>query len=112
MATWKVTRIETSSVGGLSDVIVRCTFDVLASDGAKHGYAFGELALLPPDAAAFVAFDSVTHEQAVAWVKQALGDAVAAYEAQVKKQIDDQPVPKPEVKLPWMPKSELPVPKE
>jgi hypothetical protein len=44
-------------------------------------------------------------------VKEVLGEAVAAYEAQVKKQIDSQPVPKPEVALPWMPKSELPVPK-
>ena len=51
MITWKVTRVETSSAGGLNDVIVRCTFDVLASDGAKHGYAFGEVDLLPPDAA-------------------------------------------------------------
>jgi len=38
MVTWKVTRIETSNVGGLNDVIVRCAFDVLVSDGAKHGY--------------------------------------------------------------------------
>jgi len=101
MATWKVTRIETSSVSGLSDVIVRCTFDVLASDGAKHGYTFGEVDLLPPDAAAFVAFDSVTHEQAVAWVKQALGAAADEYEAKVQAQVDNQPEPVSFVRLPW-----------
>lgn len=101
MATWKVTRVETSSAGGLNDVIVCCTFDVLASDGAKHGYAFGEVALLPPDAAAFVAFDSVTHEQAVAWVKQALGAAASEYEAKVQAQVANQPEPVSFVRLPW-----------
>jgi hypothetical protein len=101
MANWKVTRIETSSVSGLNDVIVRCTFDVLVSDSAKHGYTFGEVALLPPDAAAFVAFDSVTHEQAVAWVKQALGAAVGEYEAKVQAQVANQPEPVSFVRLPW-----------
>ena len=101
MATWKVTRIETSNVGGLNDVIVRCTFDVLASDGAKHGYAVGEVNLLPPNAAAFVALDSVTHEQAVEWVKQALGAAADEYEAKVQAQVDNQPEPVSFVRLPW-----------
>jgi len=101
MATWKVTRVETSSVGGLNNVIVRCTFDVLASDGAKHGYTFDEVDLLPPDAVAFVAFDSVTHEQAVEWVKQALGDAVGEYEAKVQAQVTSQPEPVSFVRLPW-----------
>lgn len=111
MANWKVSHIEVQDTGGLTGVIVKATFNVMASDGARHGYAVGEVDLLPPNAAGFTAFDAVQHDQAVAWVKEALGDAVAAFEAQVKKQIDDQPVPKPEVKLPWMPKSELPVPK-
>lgn len=101
MATWKVTRIETSNVGGLNDVIVRCTFDVLASNGVKHGYTFGEVDLLPPDAAAFVALDSVTHEQAVAWVKQALGAAAGEYEAKVLAQVNSQSAPAPFVQLPW-----------
>lgn len=101
MATWKVTRVETSSVAGLSDVIVRCTFDVLASDGVKHGYTFGEVDLLPPDAAAFVAFDSVTHEQAAEWVKQALGAAAGEYEAKVQAQVANQPEPISFVRLPW-----------
>lgn len=101
MANWKVTRVETSSIGGLNDVIVRCAFDVLASDGAKHGYAFGEINLLPPDAAAFVAFDSVTHDQAVEWVKQALGAAADEYEAKVQAQVDNQPQPVSFVPLPW-----------
>ena len=98
---WKVTRIETSNVGGLNDVIVRCTFDVLASDGAKHGYAVGEVDLLPPDAAAFVVLDSVTHEQAVEWVKQALGADADEYEAKVQAQVNNQPEPVSFVQLPW-----------
>lgn len=101
MVTWKVTRVETSSVGGLSDVIVRCTFDVLTSDGAKHGYTFGEVDLLPPDAAAFVAFNSVTHEQAVQWVKQALGAAAGEYETKVKTQVNNQSSPPLFSQLPW-----------
>lgn len=101
MVSWKVTRIETSNVGYLNDVIVRCTFDVMAFDGTKHGYAVGDVNLLPPDAAAFVAFDLVTHEQAVAWVKQALGAAASEYEAKVQAQVDNQPEPVSFVRLPW-----------
>lgn len=101
MVTWKVTQINTSSIGGLNDVIVRCTFDVLASDGAKHGYAVGEVDLLPPNADAFVAFNSVTHEQAVEWVKQALGAAAGEYEAKVQAQIANQSEAAPLVRLPW-----------
>jgi hypothetical protein len=111
MANWKVSHIEVQDTGSLTGVIVKARFEVSDSDQGRYGFANGEVALLPPNADAFTAFDAVQHEQAVAWVKEALGDAVAAYEAQVKKQIDDQPVPKPEVALPWMPKSELPVPK-
>jgi hypothetical protein len=111
MANWKVSHIEVQDTGSLTGVIVKARFEVSDSDQGRYGFANGEVALLPPNAVAFTAFDAVQHDQAVAWVKEALGDAVAAYEAQVKKQIDDQPVPKPEVKLPWMPKSELPVPK-
>lgn len=111
MANWKVSHIEVQDAGGLTGVIVKATFEVSDSDQGRNGFANGEVALLPPNAATFTAFDAVQHDQAVAWVKEALGDAVSVYEARVKKQIDDQPVPKPEVKLPWMPKSELPVPK-
>lgn len=111
MANWKVSHIEAQDTGGLTGVIVKAQFEVSDSDQGRYGFANGEVALLPPNAAAFTAFDAVQHDQAVAWVKEALGDVVTAFEAQVKKQIDDQPVPKPEVKLPWMPKSELPVPK-
>ena len=101
MVIWKVTSVGTSNVGGLNDVIVRCTFDVLASDGAKHSYMFGEVDLLPPDAAAFVAFDSVAHEQAVEWVKQALSAAADEYEAKAQAQLANQPEPVSFVQLPW-----------
>jgi hypothetical protein len=111
MANWKVSHIEVQDVGDLTGVIVKARFEVSDSDQGRNGFANGEVTLLAPNADAFTAFDAVQHDQAVAWVKEVLGEAVAAYEAQVKKQIDSQPVPKPEVALPWMPKSELPVPK-
>lgn len=111
MANWKVSHIEVQDAGGLTGVIVKARFEVSDSDQGRNGFAIGEVTLLPPNLAAFTAFDAVQHDQAVAWVKEALGDAAALYETQVKKQIDDQPVPKPEVALPWAPKSALPVPK-
>jgi hypothetical protein len=102
MATWKVTRIETANSGNLNGVIVKCTFDVMAfGDNTRHGYAFGEVDLLPPAASKFVALDDVTHELAVSWVKDALGDKVAEYEAKVQGQVDNQAVPAPSVALPW-----------
>lgn len=111
MAKWNVSNIKVKDIDGLKNVIVKALFELSEHDQGRNAFLSGEIHLLPPNAAAFTAFDAVQHDQAVAWVKEALGDAVAAFEAQVKKQIDDQPVPKPEVKLPWMPKSELPVPK-
>jgi len=108
---WKVSHIEVQDTGGLTGVIVKATFEVSDSDQGRNGFVIGEADLFPPNADTFTAFDAVQHDQAVAWVKEALGYALPVYEARVKKQIDDQPVPKPEAKLPWMPKSELPVPK-
>ena len=112
MANWKVSHIEVQDVGGLTGVIVKALFEVSAHDQGRNAFLSGEVNLLPPNAATFTELEFVQLEQAVSWVKEALGDeAVTNYEALIKKIIEDQPIPKPEVALPWAPKSELPVPK-
>lgn len=85
---WTVSNMErTSTSGDLSDVVTILHWQVSDSDGEHHGRRYGTASLGAPDAASFTAFDSVTHEQAVGWAKDALGEQVAALEASVAKQI-------------------------
>jgi|LauGreDrversion4_2_1035121.scaffolds.fasta_scaffold1098750_1 hypothetical protein len=112
MAKWNVSSIDVHDVDGLKNVIVKAVFEVFEHDLGRNGYVNGEVALLPPSAATFTELGFVQLEQAISWVKEALGDeAVTNYEALVKKIVEDQPIPAPPVVLPWAPKSELPVPK-
>lgn len=112
MAKWNVSSIDVQDIDALKSVIVKALFEVSAHDQGRNAFLSGEVNLLPPNAATFTELEFVQLEQAVSWVKEALGDeAVTNYEALIKKIIEDQPISKPEVALPWAPKSELPVPK-
>lgn len=112
MAKWNVSNIEVKDIDGLKNVIVKALFEVSEHDQGRNAFLSGEVHLLPPNAATFTELGFVQLEQAISWVKEALGDeAVTNYDALIKKIIEDQPIPKPEVALPWAPKSELPVPK-
>lgn len=113
MANWKVVGFEVSDKGGLSKVCVKAAYEVSKSHEHKHGFAAGRVALADPDAAAFVAYDDISADLAVSWVKAALGETgVAAVEASVQAQIKDAPDTDASITPPWLPKSELPVPKQ
>ena len=90
-ATWQVSTMErtlSDSDSGLTDVVVTLHWQCTDSDGEHHGRCYGTVALSTPDADSFTAYDSITHEQAVDWVKSTLGEqAVAQYETSVESQI-------------------------
>lgn len=99
--TWKINSIQVMQ-SPQPNTAVMSNFTILGKDGDVTGSVTYSVNLLPADAAKFTPFDQVTEEMAIQWTKDALGDRVAAMEAEVQKQIDDQAVPVPQaVTLPW-----------
>ena len=98
-ATWQVLTMErtlSDSDSGLTDVVVtlhwQCTDSTTVGKGedavTHSGRCYGTVGLSAPDADSFTGYDSITHEQAVDWVKSTLGEeAVAQYETSVESQI-------------------------
>jgi len=92
-ATWTVSTMErTLTDGDLSDVVTTLHWQLIDSETVDEivhsGRCYGTVGLSEPDADSFTDYDSITHEQAVEWVKSALGeDAVAQYETSVESQI-------------------------
>ena len=91
MATWTVSTMERTlndSESGLEGVVNILHWQCTDSDGEHHGRCYGTVGLSAPDADSFTGYDSITHEQAVGWVKSTLGEeAVAQYETSVESQI-------------------------
>lgn len=113
MANWKVVGFEVSDKGGLSKVCVKAAYEVSKSHGEKHGFAVGRVTLADPDAAAFVAYDDISADLAVSWVKAALGESgVADIEARVQTQIDKSPDADPAIAPPWEHKPLFVMPKK
>lgn len=88
---------------GRTDVVFTAHWRCDGTDGEHTGGVYGSVGLtLDPDAP-FTPFADLTEAQVVGWVKDALGEEqVAAYEANIDKQIADQinpPVVNPP--LPW-----------
>jgi hypothetical protein len=106
--TWTITRIEAADQGGLQGVCIQACFDIKGEREGKQGFAQGDVLLGAPDPEHFTPTSELTHEQAIAWVKEALGERVADYEARINEQIDRQLAPRPfAVDLPWAPPEEV-----
>ena len=102
--TWGVVQMDAyPELDGKTDVVFTVHWNLTGSDGTYTGYVYGSVGVtLDPDAP-YTPYDQLTQEQVVGWVQAALGEEqVAAYEANVAKQIEDQinpPVVTPP--LPW-----------
>lgn len=88
---------------GKKDVVFTIYWRLNAVDGDYAGTVYGSVGVtLDPDAP-FVAYQDLTEDQVVGWVKSALGDdQVKSYEDNVSGQIETQknpPVVRPA--LPW-----------
>ena len=102
---WQVSSMErtlTDSESGLEGVVNVLHWQLTDSDGEHHGRCYGTVGLEAPDADSFTGYDSITHEQAVGWVKSTLGaDAVAQYETSVESQIALSKAPVSASGVPW-----------
>lgn len=102
--TWAVVQMNAKpELDGKTDVVFTVHWVLTATDGAYTGSVYGSQGVtLDPDAP-FTPYADLTQDQVIGWVKAALGDEhVAAYEANVAKQVADQinpPVVTPP--LPW-----------
>ena len=109
--TWDINSLNsTKTVGSLSDVITTIHWtakdvEVVGSgeSAVNHiGYRYGAVGLAEPDASSFVAYNSVTKENAIAWTKAVLGaDEVTAIETDIAAQITESKTPTTTSGVPW-----------
>ena len=102
--TWSVVQLDAyPEAEGQSDVVFCVHWRLDGVDGEHAGGAYGSVGLTLDADALFAPYADLTEAQVIGWVKDALGEeAVAAAEASVAKQIEDQanpPIVHPE--LPW-----------
>lgn len=88
---------------GVKDCVFTAHWDLTATEGEYSGRVYGSVGLTLDASAPFTPYNQLTKEQVVGWVKDAMGaETVAAYEASVAQQIENQinpPVVTPP--LPW-----------
>jgi hypothetical protein len=82
---------------------VMSNFTISDSQDGLTGSVTYSVNLLPADAENFIPYADITQEQAIQWTQLALGeDRVAAMEAEVQANIDQQKIPTPQpAPLPW-----------
>lgn len=78
-ATWTVSNMErTLTDGDLSDVVTTLHWQLNDSETVDEivhsGRCYGTVSLEAPDADSFTAYADISHDDAVAWVKAALGE--------------------------------------
>ena len=102
--TWDIVKMECSPQhDGHDKVVSTCHWTLSGTDGTYSSYAYGATPIAYEADDAFTHYESLTKDQVIGWVKEALGnERAAAYEASVAAQIDIQanpPIVSPP--LPW-----------
>lgn len=101
--TWKIESLRVMQTPGPNTVVLS-NFTVRGVEGELTASANHAVMLKPADPNNFLPYEQLTHDQAVAWTKDALGiDGVFWIEQEVQKQIDEQKQPVAvKVALPWV----------
>ncbi len=97
--TWNISTLERNTDNGVVVAHWRAT----DSDGDHSGSSYGTVGFTP-DASAdgYVAYDSLTEEVVIGWVKDSMGEeAVAGVEDSIAAQIADSKAPAISVGTPW-----------
>lgn len=102
--TWNVVQMDCyPDVDGEQDVVFTVHWTLSGSDGDYTGSVYGSVGVTLDAGAPFTPYADLTLDQVIGWVQDALGEEqVAAYEASVAQQIENQknpPVVSPP--LPW-----------
>jgi len=109
--TWNVVALNaTKTVGSLSDVVTTVhwtasdTETVGSGDTAVNhtGSSYGSVGLAEADSGSFIAYASITKDNAIAWAKAALGsDEVTRIETSIAAQITESKTPTKFTGTPW-----------
>tara|TARA_Y100000401_G_C8289763_1_gene208012 strand:+ start:661 stop:999 length:339 start_codon:yes stop_codon:yes gene_type:complete len=109
--TWDVHSLEsTKTVGSLSDVVATVHWTVTDSEtvgsgesAVTHkGYKRGSTRIADADSGSFIAYGSITKDNALAWAKAAMGDdLVKQAEEDVTAQITESKTPTKSTGVPW-----------
>ena len=101
--TWDVVSLDaTTTVGSLSDVVTSIHWEASDADGDYIGYRYGEVTLSEADSASFTAYADITKDDAISWVKAALGsDEVTEIETNIASQISALKTPTKTSGVPW-----------
>lgn len=101
---WNVVQMDCyPEVDGEKDVVFTVHWTLTGEEDGYTGSVYGSVGVSLDPEAPFVAYADLTLEQVIGWVKESLGEeAVAAAEAAVAQQIEDQKNPKVvSPALPW-----------
>jgi hypothetical protein len=103
--TWKISQLDCyPEYEGNSDIVFTVHWTLFGTDETYTGSVYGSVGLTLDEGATFTPYEELTETQVIGWVQDALGEEqVAAYEANVAKQIAEQiapPVINPP--LPWI----------
>lgn len=102
--TWAVTQMDCyPEQDGETDVVFTVHWTLTGAEAGFTGGVYGSVGVTVDAGATFTPYADLTEAQVIGWVQDALGeDQVAAYEANVAQQINDQVAP-PVVTppLPW-----------
>jgi len=109
--TWNVVALDaTKTVGSLSDVVTTVHWTANDSEtvgsgdsAVEHtGSSYGSVGLAEADSGSFTAYADITKDNAVAWVKAALGsDEVTKIETSIAAQITESKTPTKSTGVPW-----------
>ena len=96
--SWNCRTVDTyPTQGELTDVVYNVHWRLTGAEGEHAATVIGTQSLtvesIQPEG--FIPFESLTHEQVIAWVEEAMGeDRVAELKASVDAQVADQITPK------------------
>ena len=101
--TWNVVSLDaTKTVGSLSDVVTTVHWTASDADGEHTGSSYGSVGLAEADSGSFIAYGSITKDNAIAWAKAALGaDEVTRIETSIAAQITESKTPTTTTGVPW-----------
>ena len=101
--TWNVVALDaTKTVGSLSDVVTTVHWTASDADGEHTGSSYGAIGLAEADSGSFIAYASITKDNAIAWAKAALGtDEVTKIETSIAAQITESKTPTTTTGVPW-----------
>lgn len=97
--TWGIAQLECApSEDSLTNVVKTIHWTLIAEDGTYVASSYGSVGLASPDGDEFIAYNDLTKETAINWVKAALNtgdeDRVSQMEAALAANIEDQRNPK------------------